>query len=79
MGVLFWRDLIVVGTMVNLYVGFAALLMVSQGVDARWALAVHLAPLPYNMFLLAAVWRCHRRSLPAMLAAAVWLVAVSMV
>jgi hypothetical protein len=52
--------------------------MVAQGVAGHWAVAVHLAPLPYNLFLLAAVWRFRPRNRPAALAAVVWLVVVTL-
>ena len=77
MRTLFWRDMLIVGTMVNLYASLVAMLMVAQGVAAQWALLVHLAPLPYNIFLLSAVWRSHQSRLPATLAATAWLVAVT--
>ncbi len=51
LAVLFWRDLLAVGTLVNLFASFGALVMVAQGVAGHWAVAVHLAPLPYNLFL----------------------------
>lgn len=62
LGLLFWRDMLGVGTVLNLLVGFAALIAVSQGVDARLALALHLAPMPYNLFLCLAVWRDPQRT-----------------
>ena len=71
--------MLAVGTLVNLCATFAALLMVAQGVAAHWALAVHLAPLPYNLFLLVAVWRFRQRNMPAMLVAAVWFALVIVV
>jgi hypothetical protein len=78
LAVLFWRDLLAVGTLVNLFASFTALVMVAQGVAGHWAVAVHLAPLPYNLFLLAAVWRFRPRNRPAALAAVVWLVVVTL-
>ena len=79
LGVLFWRDVLVVGTLINLYASFAAMLMVAQGVNGQWAWAVHLAPLPYNLFLLAAVWRSRQRTMASMLVAMLWFVAVVVV
>jgi hypothetical protein len=78
LGLLFWRDMLAVGTLVNLFASFAALVMVAQGVAGHLAVAVHLAPLPYNLFLLAAVWRFRPRNRPAALAAVVWLVVVTL-
>jgi hypothetical protein len=54
---LFWRDTLAVGTVINLLLGFAALMLAAQGGDLRAVLAVHLAPVPYNLFLALAVWR----------------------
>ena len=54
---LLWRDMLAVGTVINLLFGFAALMLAAQGGDIRAVLAVHLAPVPYNLFLAVAVWR----------------------
>lgn len=54
---LFWLDLLLVGTLLNAVATLAALALLSQGVPAAWALAVHLLPLPYGLFILAALWR----------------------
>jgi hypothetical protein len=77
--VLFWRDMLVVGTMVNVCVSFAALMMFAQGLDGRWAFVVHLAPLPYNAFLLVSVWRSGQRRIPIALAATGWMLAMTVV
>lgn len=58
---LLWRDALGVGTAVNLLASFAALMLVAQGGDSRYAVALHLAPVPYNAFLALAVWRTPRR------------------
>jgi hypothetical protein len=55
--VFFWRDLMVIGTLANACLGFLALVMLASGADVLWALAVHAAPLPYNLFMLGVVWR----------------------
>ena len=54
---LFWRDIVAVGSAINLFTGFVALFLISQGQPVGWALAVHFAPLPYNLFMLGVVWR----------------------
>lgn len=54
---LFWRDMLMVGSVANLLLGFASLVMVAQRVEANWAVAVHYALLPYNLFLAASIWR----------------------
>lgn len=55
--VLFWRDLVVVGTLINLLLTGVALAMVASGADVALAVGVHFSTLPYNLFLVAAVWR----------------------
>jgi hypothetical protein len=53
----FWRDMAVVGTIVNVvaiaFAAFAAALGAATGLG----LALFMAPTPYNIFLVAAVWR----------------------
>lgn len=71
----FWRDLVLVGTLANALMGFLALILLSQGADVVWAVAAHFALLPYNLFLVAAVWRWPGVSRPWKWAASVWFVA----
>jgi hypothetical protein len=63
LALVFWRDMLGVGTAINVGASFGALMLVSQGVDTRWAVALHFAPVPYNLFLFLAVWRCPQRGL----------------
>jgi hypothetical protein len=75
----FWRDILAVGTVANLLFGFLALVLVAQGAPLLWAAFVHFALLPYNLFLLAAVWRSPERT-PATLGASVaWFAAMLVV
>ena len=53
----FWRDMLAVGTAVNVLVTFVALIAASQGAPTWAAVAIHFAPMPYNLFLLVAVAR----------------------
>ena len=48
----FWRDMLGVGTAVNVLFTFAALIAATQGGPSWVAVAIHLLPLPYNLFLL---------------------------
>lgn len=57
LGTVFWRDMLGVGTAINVGMTFAALIAASQGAPAWLAVGLHLAPLPYNLFLLVAVMR----------------------
>ena len=41
---LFWRDMLGVGSAINLFTGFVGLFLLSQGQPVAWALAVHFAP-----------------------------------
>jgi hypothetical protein len=80
---LFWFDMLVVGTLVNL--AAAALSLVLFGLDAAdaAAIAVFFSPLPYNLFLFAVVWRAAERARPswalARLGAVAWLVFATLV
>lgn len=75
--VLFWRDMIAVGTVLNLFASFAALIAAAAGAPMAWAAALHFAPMPYNLFLFAALWRRPARPLAMAVAGAVWLVLVT--
>lgn len=75
---LFWRDILVVGTSVNLLASFAALMLAAQHVATMTVVATHFAPLPYNVFLFAALWRMPQRSLGVSLAALTWLVLMTL-
>ena len=55
--VLFWRDMWAVGSLASLFAGFLSLMAVAQRWGDGWALSLHFALLPYNLFLVAAVWR----------------------
>ena len=78
LGVMFWRDMLGVGTFVNLLASFTGLMLASQGVDQRIAVGLHFAPVPYNLFLFLIVWRAPQRTLFKRVIAALWL-AVMMV
>lgn len=70
--VLFWRDLLAVGTVANLLFGFTALVLITQGVPAHWVLVVHFGLLPYNAFLLRSVWKSPQKTPVLMLFSTVW-------
>ncbi|MGX5843357.1 hypothetical protein ACWGTI_21780 [Mesorhizobium sp. ArgA1] len=54
---LFWRDLVVVGTAINIASSALALILLGLKLPLGLVLAVHFAPVPYNLFLTFAVWR----------------------
>lgn len=73
---LLWRDLLLVGTLANLWFTSAGLVVFAITDQIGWAVALHLAPLPWNLFLAACVWRLPPTSTTARLIAVAWLVAM---
>ena len=76
---LLWQDMLGVGTLVNLIATLAAFALVIQDAPSLLAFALHIAPLPYNAFLLAAVWRSPDRNALAVALAAAWFCAMVLV
>lgn len=76
---LLWRDMIGVGTLINQLFSFAGLMVIAQGGPTGWALVLHFAPLPYNLFLLLAVGRSPWKRPTDMILAAAWFVAMLLV
>lgn len=77
--IVLWQDMLAIGTAVNLLATFAALITASKG-GPTWAAAViHFSPLPYNLFLFAAVGRASPRSRVAMVLATAWLCVITVV
>jgi hypothetical protein len=74
--ILFWRDMVGVGTAVNAVVLFIALMLYAQGYTTI-AVAIHFATLPYNLFLWICVWRVPDRSLAVWAFSTVWFGAVT--
>lgn len=72
--VLFWRDMLGVGTLVNLVTTFLALIAMIQEGPAWLAVSLHLLPLPYNIFLFVVLWRRPDRNDFVSTVAVVWLV-----
>jgi hypothetical protein len=69
---LLWRDLLFIGTLVNLAAGFTSIVMLIQNFAPVLALAVHLAPVPYNIFLLLSVWRSKQSTQLTSTIAGIW-------
>ena len=76
---LFWLDMLAVGTVINLFASFAALMLVAQLKAPMWALFFHFSPLPYNAFLLAAIWRFPAVPPAFRLGASAWFVVMAVV
>ncbi len=76
---LFWLDMVAVGTLINLFISFAALMLVALGGEPIWAVLLHFSTLPYNAFLLAAIWRFPAVTPATRLASSAWFVAMAVV
>ncbi|MCA0033845.1 hypothetical protein [Mesorhizobium sp. B263B2A] len=81
---LFWRDMLLVGTLINMASSALALVLLGLKLPLWLVLAVHFAPVPYNIFLTWAVWRTAEKSGGAkasltMLGSALWLIATVVV
>ena len=76
---LFWLDMLAVGTLINLFASFAALMLMAQIKDPVWAAFLHFSTLPYSAFLLATVWRFPAVTTAMRLGASAWFVAMTVV
>jgi hypothetical protein len=76
--VLLWRDMLGVGTLLNVMATLAALMVASQGAPLHLAVILHFVPLPYNLFLFAALWRTPRRTAAAAGVGLVWVAAMTL-
>ena len=80
----FWTDMVVIGSLVNVLATVAAMLLFVSGAPIALGVVVHFAPVPYIILLFLAVWQSAARqpsvwSFPAQATALVWLVVVIMV
>lgn len=57
----FWRDMLMVGSIVNVAATAAAFALIAAGYPAWAGLTVNFAPVPYNAFLLVSVWKAAER------------------
>lgn len=76
---LLWRDMIGVGTLINLVATLLALIAVTQDAPAVLAAGLHFAPLPYNLFLFGALWRTPGRNEFALGLATTWLIIMTVI
>jgi hypothetical protein len=77
----FWTDMILIGTLVNILATAAAMLLFVSGAPITLGVIVHFVPVPYNVLLFLGVWQSAARqpffwSFPAQATALVWLIAV---
>lgn len=77
--VLLWRDMILVGTLVNVACTFMAMAIIVNDIDAWAAVLLHLAPLPHNAVLLAALHRTADTDTASGLIAGIWFVVMLIV
>ncbi|TIS02853.1 MAG: hypothetical protein E5X13_08475 [Mesorhizobium sp.] len=54
---LFWRDMLLAGTAINIASSGLALVLLGLKLPLWLVLTVHFLPAPYNIFLALAVWR----------------------
>ncbi|WP_163268863.1 hypothetical protein [Chelativorans alearense] len=78
----FWRDMLLAGSLVNLIAALGAMALLASKAPLVVALLLFFAPLPMNLFLFIAVWRCGGSSSPlnaffARLGATIWLIAAT--
>lgn len=78
LSLLLWRDMLGVGSLVNMACTVLALVMAARGTALGIAAAVYFAPLPYNAFLFAAVWNSPQRNAVACAVAAFWLIVMTL-
>ena len=57
----FWRDMLLAGTALNILAGIAGIILLTSGFSTSTALTVYFSPLPWNLFLFFAVWRSSER------------------
>ena len=77
--VLLWRDMLGVGTAINLMATALAVIAAIQDAALGLIAVLHFAPAPYNFFLFAALWRAPGRPALAVAAGLAWLVAIMIV
>jgi len=53
----FWEYAILYGTLANTVTTVGTFAALAAGLPGAAALAIHLAPVPYNVFMAVAVWR----------------------
>ncbi|MBZ9848480.1 hypothetical protein LB565_10855 [Mesorhizobium sp. CA14] len=77
---LFWRDMLLVGTILSIASSALALILLGLKLPLWLVLTAHFLPVPYNIFLTVAVWRTAEKvggfkAQLMMLGSALWLIA----
>jgi hypothetical protein len=71
---LFWWDTLAVATLINACVAMFSMILLARGMaDGSFWFLLHLILLPYNLFLVIAVWRHEKSQDILRLATLVWL------
>lgn len=70
---LFWFDMLLMATALNMLFVFISLVMLAKRVEWPWVIAVQTVILPYNAFLVSAVWRHAKTKAWMRAASASWL------
>ena len=74
-----WRDTLLVGTLLNLASLVVTFVLLKNGAPTALVALVHFSLLPYNLFLVAAVWRVAQRRVWPRFGSLLWLGAATMV
>jgi hypothetical protein len=82
LGTVFWRDMLLAGTALNIVTSPTTILLIALDQGTVIAVAVHFSPLPWNVFLFVSVWRSAEYAgqfdaLVARSGAAVWFLAAT--
>jgi hypothetical protein len=76
---LLWPEMLGWGTAINVLFSGAALVMLAAAAPTALVALVHFAPLPWNIFMVAAVWRHPSCGLRSRALAAAWLALMTVV
>jgi len=81
LGRVFWSDMLIIGTVVNVAAMIAAILLFVSSAPITIGVVVHFSPVPYNLLLLLGVWHAAQRetsdwSFAAQAIAVVWFIAM---
>ena len=84
LGQLFWKDMLIYGTTINVAAALLGLLLFAWDAPTALAATVYFAPLPYNVFLFAALWKSsavadETWALLTRIAGLLWLMAVTVI
>jgi hypothetical protein len=84
LGRVFWTDMLIIGTVVNVAATIIALLLFVSGAPIALGVVAHFATVPYNLLLLLGVWHAAQRetsdwSFAAQAVAVVWFITMLVV